>query len=313
MQGPRKKVCNIIFLLFLILSTVIQAKTKVVFALPSVIGDPFWNVVLRGATDAANAYDVDLEVMNYIPTSRADELHVLDLALSKPATATIVVLYYQSPELLTALQRYTDKDHIIQVINSGESALAKVNIQGNYVGMNDYSAGFVMGQGLSKVHVSEIMFITHLAPDNAVVAQRIAGIQAALRHAHIMVFDTSSLKDPVAAIRKKVEESHCDTIVVLGPKSFNDYVKAVDLKKDATPVKNFVTFDLTQPIANSISSGHTLFAIDQQPYLQGFYAVVNSDLFAKYKLYPVGSIMTGPQRVYASMVDSIYNKLGETR
>ena len=313
-NSPTRTVLIVVkLILLLIFQSSVLAKTKVLFALPSVVGDPFWDVVVRGAKDAAMIHDVDLDIMHYKPDNRDDELHVLDIALSKPSNATMVVLYYQSPKLLKALQEYTATDHIVQIVNSGESALAKVNIIGNYVGSNDYQAGFVMGQGLAKVHVSKIMFITHLETDNAVVAQRVAGLQAALRHAKIMVLDVSGLKDPVPTIREKVAKSHCDTIAVLGPKSFNDYVKAVKLKKDATPVKNFVSFDLTKPIADSIRSGHTLFTIDQQPYLQGYYAVANSDLYQKYKVHPVGSIMTGPQRVYASAIDSIYDELGITR
>lgn len=309
----RKVLLVIKFTLVIIFNSIVFAQTKVLFALPSASGDPFWDVVVRGARDAATIHDVNLEVMHYTPNNRDDELHILDIALSKPSNATMVVLYYQSPKLLKALQKYTAADHIVQIINSGESALAKVNITGNYIGSNDYQAGFVMGQGLAKVHVSKIMFITHLDPDNAVVAQRVAGLQAALRNAKIMVLDVSGKKDPVSTIRAKVAKSHCDTIVVLGPKTFNEYVKAVNLKKDATPVKNFVSFDLTKPIADSIRSGHTLFTIDQQPYLQGYYAVANSNLYEKYKVHPVGSIMTGPQRIYASAIDDIYDDLGITR
>ena len=309
----RKAFLTIKLTLLLIFHSIVFAKTKVLFALPSVPGDPFWDVVVRGAKDAAVIHDVDLEIMNYIPDNIDDELHILDLALSKPSNATMVVLYYQSPKLLKSLQKYTSSDHILQIVNSGESALAKVNITGNYIGSNDYQAGFVMGQGLAKVHVSNIMFITHLSPNNAVVAQRVAGLQAALSNAKITVLDVSDKEDPVSAMRESVAKSHSDTIAVLGPKSFNDYVKAVNLKKGATPIKNFVSFDLTKPIADSIRSGHTLFTIDQQPYLQGYYAVANSDLYKKYKVHPVGSIMTGPQRIYASQIDDIYDDLGITR
>ena len=60
-------------------------------------------------------------------------------------------------------------------------------------------------------------------------------------------------------------------------------------------------------------AGKIKVAIDQQPYLQGFYAVTNAALWNQYMIHPIGPIMTGPQIITPSIIPSIYNEIGRTR
>ncbi len=296
-------------------ASVLAAK-KVVFALPSESKDNFWQVVVNGCRDASRSLDIELEILEYMPESITSEKNVLDLALSRPSDATVLVLYHQTRELIAALEKNQTQDHILQIINSGESVLAKSNLQANYIGMNDYMAGFTMGQGLVKVSPSKILFISHLPEDTSVSQARYSGIQAALPEAefvYLYVSETGS-DNPVEAIKHILKkQGDIDTITTLGQKSLHYLVQALELNNKSTVVRNIATFDLNHEIADLMLAEKILFTIDQQPYLQGYYAVANASLFANYRLHPFGSFLTGPNILYPHDILPIYSYIGVTR
>ena len=59
------------------------------------------------------------------------------------------------------------------------------------------------------------------------------------------------------------------------------------------------TFDLTPEVLAAVRDGHLLFAIDQQPYLQGYLAIVLLTKYLETKAMPGGGqiIRTGPSFV----------------
>ena len=292
------------------------AAKKVIFALPNENQDPFWQVVVNGCRDASATLGIELEILPYTPESITDEKNVLDLALSQPSSATVIVMYRQTPELIAALHRSQTPDHILQIINAGESALAKSDLKANFIGMNDYVAGFTMGQELIKLAPRKILFISHLPQDTSVSKARYSGLNSALPSTEVVYLNTSgtATKNPIDTIKHALRKhGDIDTIVTLGPKSLHHLVETLGLNADSNTVYNITTFDLTLEIADLMLAGKLLFTIDQQPYLQGYYAVANASLFADYRLHPFGSFLTGPTIVYPHDILSIYPYIGVSR
>jgi simple sugar transport system substrate-binding protein len=65
------------------------------------------------------------------------------------------------------------------------------------------------------------------------------------------------------------------------------------------------TFDLNQGTLDRIQAGEQLFAIDQQPYLQGYLAVSLLNGYVNYGLkVPTAPILTGPGIVDASNIEA---------
>ena len=65
------------------------------------------------------------------------------------------------------------------------------------------------------------------------------------------------------------------------------------------------SFDMNETTLDRIKAGAQLFAIDQQPWLQGFLAVSLSDGFVNYGLKTATpTILTGPGIVDASNIDA---------
>jgi simple sugar transport system substrate-binding protein len=70
---------------------------------------------------------------------------------------------------------------------------------------------------------------------------------------------------------------------------------ALDAKANANePQIKVATFDLSTAVLNGIKSGTILFAVNSQPYLQGYYSILALYNDVQFNLAPIGEINTGP-------------------
>ena len=182
-----------IFLILLFLPLSCFA-AKIVFVLPDV-DDPFWSVVLNGSMNAADDLKVDLEVIKYSPTNPGDELNAIDIALSKPSSATIIAPQYESNKISKVIKKMSDADHFIQIINTGEKLTVQPRrpyLKANYIGMNDYQGGLLLGKSLQKLNVKKILIISHMQANSDVFTARMKGIQASLPSSKIYTINATN-------------------------------------------------------------------------------------------------------------------------
>jgi simple sugar transport system substrate-binding protein len=103
------------------------------------------------------------------------------------------------------------------------------------------------------------------------------------------------MPDVQSAIEAKLQaDTSIDSVVTLGAPYADTAVKA---KGDAGSKAEIDTFDLNAQVAAELKNGTLGFAVDQQPYLQGYEAV---DLLWAYKyngdvLGGGRPVLTGPQ------------------
>ena len=84
-------------------------------------------------------------------------------------------------------------------------------------------------------------------------------------------------------------------IITLGPTGAAPTLAA--LRESTRPGEvSFATFDLTPEVAEAIGDGSILFAVDQQPYLQGYLPVVALVTYLETETIPGGGdvLKTGP-------------------
>ena len=92
-----------------------------------------------------------------------------------------------------------------------------------------------------------------------------------------------------------------DAFLTLGPSSANPFYAFVE----ASAVTNFkhITFDLSPEIEAKIKDGTTMAAIDQQPFLQGYGAVMYLSLNKKFGILPALPVTaTGPGFITKDML-----------
>jgi simple sugar transport system substrate-binding protein len=112
-----------------------------------------------------------------------------------------------------------------------------------------------------------------------------------------------SVKSTITA--KLKQDSSIDQVVTLGaPFALTALQSAADAGSDA----KVATFDLNKDLVNSVKDGDIEFAVDQQPYLQGYLAVDSLWLYKNNGNFSGGGeqpVLTGPAFVDKSNVDTV--------
>ena len=109
------------------------------------------------------------------------------------------------------------------------------------------------------------------------------------------------LQNPTLAQRRLSEaitDDAVDGIVTLGPGAAEPAIRAVSAAGARSRI-TLATFDLSQEVLEAVRDGEILFAVDQQPYLQGYLPVILLSEQARHQIFPgKGSLIpTGPQFV----------------
>jgi simple sugar transport system substrate-binding protein len=79
-----------------------------------------------------------------------------------------------------------------------------------------------------------------------------------------------------------------DGILTLGPGAAMPALDAIRASGLAKRVK-LATFDLSPEVLTAVRDGDMLFAVDQQPYLQGFLPVMLLAERARYQVFPAAA------------------------
>jgi simple sugar transport system substrate-binding protein len=122
----------------------------------------------------------------------------------------------------------------------------------------------------------------------------------------------TSMPDVQSSIGAKLQaDKSIDTVVTLGAPYADTAVKA---KNDAGSKAEIDTFDLNAKVASELKDGTLGFAVDQQPYLQGYEAVDLLWLY-KYNADVLGGgkpVLTGPQIITKDQAAALeeYTKRG---
>ena len=123
--------------------------------------------------------------------------------------------------------------------------------------------------------------------------------------------DPSEVQNKVAAYLSANPDT--DAILTLGPNSAEPTIRAV---KDAGLENDdvvFATFDLSADIAQAIKDGVIDFAVDQQPFLQGYLPVVFLTNYVRYGVIPANDVNSGPGFITADNLAQVESLAGKYR
>jgi simple sugar transport system substrate-binding protein len=104
--------------------------------------------------------------------------------------------------------------------------------------------------------------------------------------------DGTNDADVKATIKSKLQaDPSIDGVLTLGGQYAIDAVGAVEESGSSAKVG---TFDLSEDVVSDVENGSILFAVDQQPYVQGFLGVTALELYVTN-----GNVIGGGQPVYS--------------
>jgi simple sugar transport system substrate-binding protein len=262
--------------------------------------DPFWSVVANGAGDAARELGVRLEYQAPTSFDMVRMSQLVDAAVaSRPSALAISV---PDPDALAASIKAAVAAGIPALsVNSGDEAWERLGFLG-HIGQTEYESGRAAGERLAAGGAKRVLCVNHEV-GNVSLDTRCRGLGDGLAGggAAMQVLGVS-LADPEDAAQRisgaLARDKAVDGMLMLGPGSAAPALAA--LRQSGRLGKIAVgTFDLTPEVLAAVRDGQLLFAIDQQPYLQGYLAVALLTKYLETKAMPGGGqiIRTGPSFV----------------
>ena len=277
-----------------------RSAVRIVLVSHGQTSDPFWSVVANGAGDAAREMGVRLEYQAPTSFDMVRMSQLIDAAVaSRPSALAISV---PDPDALAASVKAAVSAGIPAIsINSGDAAWERLGFLG-HIGQTEYEAGLAAGERLAAGGAKRVLCVNHEV-GNASLDTRCRGLAEGLakRGARMQVLGVS-LADPEDAAQRirgaLGRDTAIDGMLMLGPGGAAPTLAAL---READRLGRIAvgTFDLTPEVLAAVRDGQILFAIDQQPYLQGYLAVVLLTKYLETKAMPGGGeiIRTGPSFV----------------
>ncbi|MET7355186.1 sugar ABC transporter substrate-binding protein [Streptomyces mirabilis] len=271
-------------------------------------GDTFWDIVQNGAKQAAVKDNI-----NFLYSHNAEaqqQAQLVDAAVDKQVDGIIVTL--AKPDAMKAAVARAEKAGIpVITVNSG-SEQSKAFGALAHIGQDETIAGEAVGEELNKRGRKKALCILH-EQGNVGHEQRCAGVKNTF-HGTVqnLYVQGTSMPDVQSSIGAKLQaDKSIDTVVTLGAPYADTAVKA---RADAGSKAEIDTFDLNAKVASELKDGTLGFAVDQQPYLQGYEAVDLLWLY-KYNADVLGGgkpVLTGPQIITKDQAAALeeYTKRG---
>ncbi|MFB6988971.1 sugar ABC transporter substrate-binding protein [Streptomyces sp. NPDC056178] len=254
-------------------------------------GDTFWDIVQRGAEQAAVKDNIKFLYSHNDEAQQQAQL--VQAAIDQKVDGLIVTL--AKPDAMKDVVAKATKAGIpVITVNSG-SAESKQFGALSHIGQDESIAGEAVGDELNARGRKKALCILH-EQGNVGHEQRCAGAKKTFDgQMQNLYVEGTNMPDVQASIEAKLQaDKDIDAVVTLGAPFADAAVKA---KKTAGSKAEIDTFDLNAKVATALQDKTLGFAVDQQPYLQGYEAV---DLLwlHRYNGNVLGGgrpVLTGPQ------------------
>jgi simple sugar transport system substrate-binding protein len=256
-------------------------------------GDAFWSIVKAGAEKAGS--DMGLNLTYASDGDPQKQAQLIDAAVNQKVDGLVVSM--ANPGALKAsVQKAVAAGIAVITINSGGSDSKSFGAL-SHIGQDESVAGNAVGAQLKTAGVKNAICVIHEA-GNVGLEQRCAAAKAALGGTMTnLQVDNNNLPAAQATIKAKLQtDPSIDGVVTLGGQVA---VVASNAIGEASSSAKLATFDLNADVAKAVQSGKILFAVDQQPYLQGYLGVQMLALY-KSNLNVLGggqTVLTGPTLV----------------
>lgn len=275
--------------------------------------DSWWNTIKTALSEASKQLDVKTEYRNPPTGDLADMARIVEQVIaSNPDGIILPITDYDV--LSGPVAKARKKGIPIITINSGSHEQSESWGALLHVGQPEYAAGKGAGKKAKAAGVKSFVCVNHYI-ENPSSVERCQGFADALGvELKGSMIDVG--KDPTD-IEKKVlaylrKNANTDAVLTLGPTSAHPTLRALDKNRKAGEIY-FGTFDLSGDIAKAVKSGVISFAIDQQPYLQGYMPVSILTNYVRYGVVPGNHINSGPGFVTKENIEQVEKLAGEYR
>lgn len=258
--------------------------------------DPFWSIVKNGIVAAGKDQNVHVDYRAPETFDMVAMGQLIDAAVNQQPDG--IVISNPDPDALgPSIKKAVAAGIPVISMNSGIGAAAKLGIL-LHVGQDELPAGKIVGAKLKEMGVKHVLCVNQEV-GNAALDQRCQGVTDGLSGGKVSVLPTTA--DPTETQSKIRAALSSDPSIdcVLGlsaPLVGEPAIAAVQALGVADKVK-VASYDLSANFVKAVADGKAIFAVDQQPYLQGYLPVTFLAQHAANGTMPAGNVATGPSFV----------------
>ena len=256
--------------------------------------DPFWSVVKNGVDEAQQTYRVTVEYRAPDTFDMVQMAQLIDAAVASQPDG-LAVSIPDADALGDSIGSAVAAGIPVVSMNSGSTAREELGVLA-HVGQTELEAGRGAGQRMKEAGVTNALCVNQEV-GNVALDQRCEGFTEGLGGTVEVVavgMDPTEIQNAIKA--QLSAKPDINGVLALGPVASEPTFAALE-ELDVLDRVKVATFDLSPGVLEAVRDGKMLFAIDQQPFLQGYMPVALLTLYKQYGLMLPGNVGTGPSFV----------------
>ncbi|OFN42901.1 sugar ABC transporter substrate-binding protein [Corynebacterium sp. HMSC072G08] len=270
-------------------------------------GDTYWDLVRKGAEEAAQKDNIELR---YSSDPQAPNQANLVQSAIDAGVDGIAVTMPNAQAIGPVAQKAVDAGIPTVGLNAGMDEYEKYGMSA-FFGQDESVAGEKAGEKLKDEGAKHTLCVIH-EQGNSSQEARCAGVKKGSgANVELLYVNGQDLTAAQSTLQAKLaQDKSIDWVMALqAPVA----LRAVDAVKDAGSQAKIATFDTNAELVGAIQDGDVAWAVDQQPYMQGYMAV-DALWLAQRNGSTLGGgqpVYTGPSFVDAENVDTIAESVQE--
>ena len=274
---------------------------KLIFITPCV-GEEFFDTVKRGAHDAAELVGVDCTFRGTEDVDIEAQIQIVREAIESKHDG-IAISIVDSAAFEDVIDSALGAD--IPVIAFNVNARGCADGKLTQVCQDVYAAGEKLAAELqNRIQAESRILITFHSAGISALEERYSGLMKVLAQKQIDSERLVTGMDPgkAADLVSNFLAKNSETKTVIGTGQADTEGAGLAIERDFSPDDYLVAgFDLSPEILRLIESGVVACTVDQQPYIQGFYPVIQLSQMCRYGLVPMnidaGAALVTPKNV----------------
>jgi len=263
-------------------------------------GDSFWDLIRKGAQTAAKKDNIELRYSN--DPEAPNQANLVQTAVDSGVKGLALTL--AKPDAMRAAVTAAEAKGIpVVAFNSGQKDWQSMGVK-EYFGQDEFIAGQAAGDRLTKDGVRKTLCVIQ-EQGHVGLESRCAGVKsafAATENLNVNGKDMPSVESTITA--KLQQDPSVDSVLALGAPIALTAVQSV---KNAGSKAKVETFDTNAALVQAIKDGDVQWAVDQQPFLQGYLAIDSLWLYLNNGNVTGGGqpTLTGPSFIDKSNIDAV--------
>lgn len=264
-------------------------------------GDTFWDLIRKGAETAAAKDNIELKYSAGL--QGPDQANLVQNAVDSKVDGLAVTL--ARPEALApAVKVAIDAGIPVVALNAGIDAWKAMGVKA-YFGQDETVSGQAAGQRLAAEGAKKVVCVIQ-DQGNIALESRCAGVASGFKgqveNLNVNGTDMPSVQSTIVA--KLQQDPSIDHVMTLGAPIA---LAAVDSARTAGSTAKVATFDTNAALVDAIKAGDVQWAVDQQPFLQGYLAIDSMWLYLNNRNVIGGGapVLTGPAFIDKTNIDAI--------